>query len=84
MTTCCFDIAYLELFLPLTHGARIVLLYAEKGVHDGDRLRRLLEDSESHDSSSHSRDMANVAGSRLEWEQRTSCFLLAEKRFRKT
>ncbi|NJN32153.1 MAG: amino acid adenylation domain-containing protein, partial [Synechococcales cyanobacterium RM1_1_8] len=42
VTTICFDIAMLELFLPLSVGATLVLLSREVAV-DGDRLRQALE-----------------------------------------
>lgn len=42
VTTICFDIAALELFLPLLQGAEIVLA-ADSDVIDGQKLSRLLE-----------------------------------------
>ena len=45
VTTISFDIAGLELFLPLVSGARCVLASKEASV-DGQRLARLIEDSE--------------------------------------
>lgn len=42
VTTLCFDIAALELFLPLTRGARI-LLVDDDTARDAQRLRALLE-----------------------------------------
>ncbi|MET9831652.1 amino acid adenylation domain-containing protein [Streptomyces sp. NPDC006385] len=44
LTTVCFDIAALELFLPLITGARVEILPAEV-TRDGVLLRRLLENS---------------------------------------
>lgn len=43
VTTVCFDIAALELFLPLTVGARVVIVRHDVAV-DGRRLSRLMED----------------------------------------
>lgn len=46
VTTLSFDIAALELFLPLIVGARLVMATAED-VHDGFRLLRLLSESKA-------------------------------------
>jgi amino acid adenylation domain-containing protein/thioester reductase-like protein len=46
VTTCSFDIAYLELFGPLIHGARIVIASSD-AARDGHQLLRLLESSEA-------------------------------------
>jgi amino acid adenylation domain-containing protein len=47
VTTLSFDIAALELFLPLTTGARVVLASRE-AASDGERLARLLDDSRAN------------------------------------
>ncbi len=46
VTTLSFDIAVLELLLPLTIGAEIVLATRDEAM-DGDALRELLETSEA-------------------------------------
>ena len=60
VTTLGFDIAALELFLPLTTGACVVIAPRDVVV-DGRRLARLLEDSGTLGDASDPGDMANAA-----------------------
>ena len=65
VTTLSFDIAGLELYLPLIVGARVVL--ASRSVAaDGNSLARLIEDEENHCNAGDAGHLATPARGRLE------------------
>ena len=59
VTTLSFDIAGLEIYLPLISGARLVIASGDDVV-DGPRLRDLLSRQQSHHNASHAHNMASA------------------------
>ena len=70
VTTISFDIAGLELFLPLVVGACVVIASREVAL-DGRRLMEQLERLRGDGDASHAGDVADVNRRWLEWQKRS-------------
>ena len=78
VTTLAFDIAALEVFLPLLVGARVVLVSRAEAA-DGQQLLQVLADHAGHGDASHPGHLAPAAGGRVGREPARSRSCVAAK-----